>query len=409
MSEINVAICGLIGSPNLGERFIADSLEYLIKDEFYQRYGRDNSIVTKQIDLSTEDDFLPGDRKRILFLIYRALRRIQKRCPIKTIRNALFAVQHFCWRYGRAFRPRFYKHYSELLEHVDAIVVDGAGLLEYSYNEYQEVLLLIGEIAEEKNIPLIYNAVGIAGDYDPSDYRCKILTKAMRSPSLRYVSCRDSQDIVQKYVGERLPVMQVADAVVCLNRAYTVEKKCEKPLVGIGLIRGTALQSYGLDFDSDGWLNLFSEIANELTRRGYAYEFFTNGLPSDHELGKRLLKKMRLQDRFLVERPTDSHVLADTISRYSVMITCRMHSIIAGFSMGIPAIALSWNQKLNKFMNYIGHDERVIDYQEFDAKRIVDKMENALLEGYSSEEILKYQNSARESVRSYIERLNPLK
>lgn len=409
MRTIKVAVCGLIDSPNLGEKFIADSLEYIIKKEYAAKFGHADTIDVEQVNILNAV-YVKNNSKNTADRLYRVLRGIGRRTGVHSIKNMLFRACHLLWKEGNAHGKTCRSRFRHAFSNADVIVVDGAGLLEYSFNEYQEVLLLISELAEELNIPVIYNAVGTAGDFKPGDYRCKLLIRAMRSPQIKYVSARDNRDIVQQYVGDRIRVEQRADAAVLLNEAYSIEKKQqEAPYIGIGVIRGSALQSYHVDFNKDSFVRLFADIAEELARRGYRYVFFTNGLESDDTIGKEVLKTLNLPDEYLIERPTDARVLADTISGFSAMITCRMHSVIAGFSMGIPSVALSWNKKLDRLMALIGYPERVIDVSNFNAAYIVDMMEKALTEGYSEKCMRDMKKLAAESVREYLDIIHDCK
>ena len=74
------------------------------------------------------------------------------------------------------------------MKNVDFIVVDGAGLLEYCYNEYQEPLYTISKYAERHGLQVVYNAIGRAGEYNEKDFRCSILKAALRSDVVKYVS-----------------------------------------------------------------------------------------------------------------------------------------------------------------------------------------------------------------------------
>lgn len=407
MNKIRIAICGLTNSENLGEAFIADSLEFLIENAFEQEYGRDITLEFCQIDILMQQKYPAVEnqqvKKNIMDYLYLSARAFSKRVKSQSLKNLFYFFQHMCWKHGAFYGKRINEFFQSSFENSDIIVVDGAGLLEYSFNEYQESLLLISKIAEEKKIPVLYNAIGTAGAFNTNDYRCRVLMKAMHSPAIRYVSARDSKDLVQNYVGENLVVQQYADAAVCLSEAYNIRAKDNRMRIGIGLIRGTALQSYNTQFFESEWIDLFCDIALELQKRGYDFYFFTNGFIKDYELGEKVIERLSLSSDYLINRPVDAHQLAETISGFSAMITCRMHSVIAGFSMGIPAIALSWNTKLNKFMTFVGNPDRVIDVSEFEASIIVDKMEKSLNQGYTKKQLEKMKKLARQSVNDYID------
>ena len=399
--EVRIAVCGLINSPNLGERFISDSLEFIIRDEYKKRYGSDSDLMIEQIDIQI-DKYNDISNKGLFDFLNEFLRKAARHLPLMILRNICYLCRHLIWLCGRNYKRKYAPIFERQLKDADVIIVDGAGLLEYSYNEYQEALLLISEIAEKYDLPIIYNAIGTVGDYDARDYRCRIMTKALRSSNIVYVSTRDSLDIVQAYLGNRIKAVQCADAAVLLNEAYQISAN-DSGIVGVGLIRGGALWSYHYDFNREDWISLFASIGNELLKRGYKFRYFTNGLVSDYSLGEEVIKRMNLSDEYLIERPEDPRVLADTISHFSVMITCRMHSMIAGFSMGIPAVVLSWNKKLDKFMSLANHSERAVRVDNFNAEHIVDLMDDALREGYERDDLFRIKQMARNSVIGYID------
>jgi polysaccharide pyruvyl transferase WcaK-like protein len=219
---------------------------------------------------------------------------------------------------------------------------------------------------------------------------------------VKYVSARDNVDAVQACAGPGHDVKLLADSAFWMKEAYAIDTTVERKKIGIGLIRGNSLQGYGVDFGAKEWTALFAGIANELRDRGYDFEFFTNGLPGDVLLGKRVLKKLGLPDSYLVERPVDDRVLVDTINGYEAIITCRMHSSIAAFTMGVPSVILSWNDKVEKLMEIIGYPERAIQQKDFRAKFIVDAMEKAKAEGIDDEKLSAMKDKARESVSDYL-------
>lgn len=282
------------------------------------------------------------------------------------------------------------------------IAIDGAGLLEYSYNAYQESLNLITLYADEHSIPVIFNAIGRAGEFDKDDYRCQVLMEAFQRDCVRYVSARDSKDSVQECVGNRFDVKLLADAAFCVDEAFGISANSRDNVIGIGLIRGDASLSYSHGFGKDGWIDLFSNIALELQRRGYEYEFFTNGAREDYEIGLQVLSKLGVGKEHLVDRPVEGKKLLNTISSYCALITCRMHSSIAAFALGIPSVILSWNKKVDKYMEIVGYPQRAVGQEDFDATIIVQRLEQALSEGISAENRNRMKDLARESVRDYI-------
>lgn len=170
--------------------------------------------------------------------------------------------------------------------------------------------------------------------------------------------------------------------------------------IGIGLIRSAIFMANGLNIDRNFLGKLYRDIVLELDKKGYSWEFFTNGLPADKEL-KSVINQYLIQEgeSCYIKIPKTGGELVSTISRYKGIIAARLHASIIAFSLGIPAIGLVWNQKSVFFGTEIGHSERFIPHENFFAPYIVDRLEQALVEGYS-EECTKYiKQSAIESVR----------
>lgn len=411
-----VAIFGLIKSENIGEQFIARSLEYLIEEACKER-GFTEKIEFVEIDILGRKESLKTvkgkynnyltnyysfKRRGIIGdTLYNGSRKLAKKSKPQWMKNFFYRLQHIFYLTARNNRRRLYEYYSHKMRGCDFIVVDGAGLLEYSYNEYHEPLLTITKYAKKNNLDIVYNAIGRAGTFDERDYRSKALKKAIGSDVVKYVSARDNRDEVQICAGKNKEVKLLADAAFWMKETYQPENIENKSKIGIGLIRGNSLKGYGVNFGADEWVNLFSGIANTLEERGYEYEFFTNGLPGDVVLGQKVCEKMGLPLTKLVERPLTDIVLYDTINQYRGIITCRMHSSIAAFTLLTPSVILSWNDKVEKLMNIVGYEDRAVKLSDFDPKYIVDLFEKSLDEGVSIEKLNHMKELAKESVDDY--------
>jgi len=414
---VKIAVCGLVKSENLGEMFIARSLEYLITDGLEQAepgigieyvevdlLGRNETVV----DLDDPREWLVrnfyrySDRGHFTERVFQYLQRKGRSARSKAAQNAISRVRHLIWRFGRNYRRRLNSYFDMKLEGVDFIVIDGAGLLEYSFNEYHWPLSLISEYAERHGLEVVYNAIGRAGAFDERDFGSTILKRAIQSPAVKYVSARDNVEAVQACAGPKRRVKLLADSAFWMKEAYGIDTTVARTKIGIGLIRGNSLEGYGVSFGSKQWVSLFAGIARALEERGYEFEFFTNGLPGDVKLGQRVLRRMKLDDSYLVERPVDDTVLVDTINGYRAIITCRMHSSIAAFTMGVPSVILSWNDKVEKLMEIIGYPERAIKRTQFTPEFIVDAMELALAAGVEPERLAGMKSKAKESVGDYL-------
>lgn len=412
---MKIAVCGFMLSDNLGDNFISVSISYLLRKELKSKYGITDVEIT-EADLFARERFLTealSSRRRVDGLAFsRDLTKLEdasycfRKVMIKTAKKlgctkAAHKMQHKLWQTSYNCRPRHEKYFREKFKGADAVVIAGGGLLEYLYNEYQEMLNLIREVAEDMGLPLIYNAIGCVGAYNPDDFRCAIMKKALDADCVKYVSARDSVETVQQYVGDRFRVKHVGDAAVWAKEAYDIHVPENRTKIGIGLIRGNSLLGYNVAFGEEDWITLYCNIISELEKRGYEYELFCNGFADDYEMGRKILSRMGKDLSLLADRPTEPKVLLNTIAQYKALITCRMHSCIAAYSMGIPAIVMSWNDKVDKFMKLIGYPERAVRVENFKAEYIVDLMEKAAEEGFAPEQYSRIRASAVESVDDY--------
>lgn len=415
---MKIAICGLVKSENIGELFIARSLEYLIEKECKKAdpaieiefvevdlLGRNDTIVEATGSLKKRianyyNYSEKGVRTEQVFLY---LKKLAQKTKSKLLQNIISRTRHMIWLTGRNYKKRLNQYFDERLEGADFIVIDGAGLLEYSYNEYQWPLLLISEYAEKHGLDVVYNAIGRAGSFDERDFGSKILKRALQSPTVKYISARDNPEAVQVCAGGKHEVKLLADAAFWMKEAYNIDTSVARTKIGIGLIRGNSLEGYGVNFVGKQWVDLFANIARSLEKRGYEYEFFTNGLPADITLGKKVLRKLKLPDSYMVKRPVGDIELCDTINSYDAIITCRMHSSIAAFTLKVPSVVLSWNDKVDQLMEIIGYPDRVVKLKDFDSEYIVEYMEKAKAEGVDDDKLLAMKNKAQESVEDYLE------
>lgn len=419
---MKIAICGLVESENLGEKFVADSLSCIIKNTLQNRFGEQVDPEFIYVDLLGRNDNIvltinPDMKRKEIFAYYKNshylgeafyvfLRNLVRKSKSFKLKNVINKFRHRIWEHSYNLKSRYLMYYDSKFKDADIIVIDGAGLLEYSYNEYQEQLALISEYAQQHGLNVVYNAIGRAGEFDPNDFRAKILMKALSADVVKYVSARDSAEAVQECVGQGKKVKLLADAAFCLDEAYGIKKNETSNLIGIGLIRGTALQSYDQNFAKDDWIRLFSDIALELKKRGQPFRFFTNGFHEDYEIGLKVLECVGLEKSFLVQRPVDSRELLQTIASYKGIITCRMHSSIAAFSLGIPSVILNWNNKVKLYMEQIGYPERTVDLKDFNAGYIVDRLEDAVEKGIDDSDRLRMKVLAKQSVEDYADLLS---
>ena len=97
----------------------------------------------------------------------------------------------------------------------------------------------------------------------------------------------------------------------------------------------------------------------------------------DKDFVEYLIKKAKLQDYELVfcENAED---MCQHLSMGKMIISTKMHPIIVSISYNIPAIAISYDFKVDNFMNLINKDEMCFKNNEINSKKIVNLLEENL-------------------------------
>lgn len=264
-----------------------------------------------------------------------------------------------------------------LLEEADGILFVGGGILKFRQEEFDRRIVEIVRFADEKQIPVFFNAVGVEG-CDEGDGRCRELKAALRLPCVRGVTTRDDlRRLDGDYLcGTKIPRRLVYDPAVFSSEIFHVKRQPEAQTVGLGVIRDGVFADYGDDsFPREKQLAFWSGIAEELTKRGIPWKFYTNGVGRDEEFVDALAEHMGLSgENCRMPRPRSSEELIKMLSGFRGIIAGRMHSHIIAYSLGIPSVGVLWNDKLRMWSERIGEPEHYFAPADCDARRAVETL-----------------------------------
>lgn len=268
------------------------------------------------------------------------------------------------------------------IKYVDAIVFDGGGIIKYKAEHFDERLVKITDEAQKYGVPVFFNAVGVEG-YDEDNSRCLEMKRVLNLDCVKMISVRDDVATMKsKYVtNPEVHISSVFDSAVFSNRTYTdIKHNKESDVIGLGIAREGLFTDYGIaEVDRSYLLNLWKDIINELDKRGFKWQIFTNGTDADEKFAEEVLQYVGHGSKLPLM--TESQQLVRAICSFKGIIACRMHTNIVAYSYKIPSIGLVWSDKLKYWGEKIGYSERFVTKENLNAVYVVDRMAAALNKG----------------------------
>lgn len=365
-----IALVGLNKVNNMGDQIIAETTQYLIEKKF------NDEIETYLVDMSPYDSYcklhLP-----IRFKVFNLIRSFES--FFSHDEKVLYYLQYFSWRIKLL---NYYKHH---LEFVDAVIFTGGGLIKYNNQELNYLIDLITNICLTKNIPVMFNAVGVE-EYSENDQRCQKLKNAINRPCVRVITTRDDLKMLkERYIYNKSIVTGlVGDPAFYIPERYSVRRK-EKGLIGLGVIRSDIFIKYGINFDEKQVLYLYQSIISEFERRSIDWKIFSNGFTSDHQFAVELLNSLGFDKSKVVTRPKSTAEYINTVSEFDAIIGARLHACITAYSLDIPVVGLIWNPKLRLFGKMIEKENCFLDSEQFEPQTIVNLLQEELESQYDEE------------------------
>lgn len=272
-----------------------------------------------------------------------------------------------------------YNIYSENLEYLsgaDAIIFVGGGIIKYKYEKFYAYLEQIIEIADQRNIPVFFNAVGVEG-FNKDDERSCRLKIALNKSCVKGITTRDDFETLKlKYIqNEKIVLKGVVDPAIWSYKSYGISANKKSDTVGIGIVRHKIFEDNGIESISREYqLEFWKEVLERLNLESIPWKVFTNGLKADEDFADEVLEYTGYgcSDLYRVNRLTHGYELVKTISEFKGIIACRLHSNIIAYSLQIPSVAIVWNKKMDFWGEKIGHCDRFIATENMNADVVVD-------------------------------------
>ncbi|MCD7808448.1 MAG: polysaccharide pyruvyl transferase family protein, partial [Erysipelotrichaceae bacterium] len=279
----------------------------------------------------------------------------------------------------------------ELIYNSDIIFFAGGGLFGLSYLNFFDYLDKIVNIADEKNIPVIFSSIGINNMDISSESKYK-LENLLSKKCIKAISVRENISLFNEYAKNcNCNIVEVCDPAVWTKYVYGINKSTDgkNKTIGINVVRGGLFKDNNKNWVLADEEKYIMKLKKSLDELGYNYLFYTNGSFLDDNALRYIARKNNIPNDRIVYNNTTKE-LVNTISQFDFVIAIRMHSSIISYSLEIPCYNLVWNDKIPLFYQNINYADRVIA---LDDEMMIEKILNGIDENLSTKSDHKYMMS----------------
>lgn len=377
-----IAIMGLCNYENMGDQIIAKCVNYLVEQigDAYKGYYV---------------NFQP-ERSGYRYEIYKKLRKIVEK-------KGLGELEHKC--IYLIMKWFVFKYYKQMLREADALIL-ACGSFKYGTQNLWTTYSIAVEYAKKYNVPVMFDAMNIQ-KYDQDDWRCRFLAKHANYENVKMITTRDGDSGVERlkedYIKRKdIVLLPVGDPALWIKECYKIVHKA-RDVVGINLIREGIFKDYGSDVSDDTLYTFYQEIIQELESKGIKWELFTNGMKCDLNFGNQLLERCHLSfDAHPIKVPQNDRELVGIIGSYSSIIGARLHACICAYSLNTPFAGYIWDEKLIHYAEETNTMDYFCNIQELDGKRIIEKLNLAIQNGFDQEIKAEWKNKTKSSIQSFL-------
>lgn len=386
-----IVLIGLLCESNLGDPLSFDCSNYII-------HQMDPSAEVEYLDFKGRSSIETNNSKNIGNNAVKGIYSFLKSIFGTHIQEIAFQRR----------RQHCEQYYDEHFRNASLVVVVAAGTITYDVRlDCGPYYSLVAKYAKKYNIPVVVNSGGVENPFIAFDRRSKRLSDALSSNAYKIVTTRDNLSELKKYVRNPDTIVdKVADVGVWSAETFGIQRDHESDLVGIGIITYKRFVEFKKGISHEQYNQTIINVITQLEAKGRRWKMFTNGFEADYENAIEICKSIKMIPEECIAVPKTPHELVEIISGFKGIITSRLHSCIVAYSLGIPYIALSWNNKLEYFSEAIGYTERTVDQESFSAGQILERYEKAVEEGYDEDQRTKYRESAILFFKKYLELAN---
>lgn len=294
----------------------------------------------------------------------------------------------------------FYHPNYEVISACDAIVFAGGGIIKLNSLKFDFPRLIdnITILADRYSIPVLFVGVGVEDTvYDEEGYL--LMQRALNRSCVKVISVRENVEAMQNYIlNPAVKVINAADPALFAKEAYELPPaKADSRTIGVGVVNFVNWEREGYPVSKAKLLTFYANLFQELERRGYDWKIFCNGVVGDDRFLQDVCAMNPEYAAHRIKRPETDTEWLETMQGFSGIIAPRLHTNIVAYALGIPCVALVWDQKIKAFADSVKNP--AFAPKQFNAVKIVDALERTTVKEAT---LSKKQKAVSRAVENFV-------
>lgn len=278
---------------NLGDPLMVYCVKRLLENIVIEE---NQSINFREIDLLARDKpdsecVKISKKNKLLVLIYKILKRIAWNDRV----YQKYEIKRF-----NIENSNTYKNYFEAkIKKLDCLIIVGGALITYRYNRnFHSPLNELIIVADENNIPVYFNSVGIEKGYDNSYTSCNLIESFLTRDCVHSISTRDDLESLKKYVQSKEDsyITLTSDSAIFSKEIFEIRSEIKYRNIGIGIIAPDKFNQYDDVNRTDEYIEVIDQLINYLICHQIDFYFFTNRHIQDYKYAKYLIDKFNIDN-----------------------------------------------------------------------------------------------------------------
>jgi polysaccharide pyruvyl transferase WcaK-like protein len=349
-----IKLIGECNSSNLGDKLISECSRYIIK-----KINKKINVIP--LDFSCRNNSI----KNISLKSHSEFWFVKKVIPRK-YKNFIF------WLAKK--RIEYNNFWNNYIFDGDLIIFGGGNLIQDNYLDFPLKLLSLFKILKIKKNKIFLFSLGVGETR--SFISKRILRHILKNKKILGITTRDeySKNNLKKYLKYD-DIKIIPDPALWASEMYSITKSLDSKYIGLNIISSNTLRRHSNILKKKGrdfFKIFYSKLIYELNKKDFMLTLFTNGANEDNKYAHELYQNVEKCNTLLI--PKNTKELVRNISKNKIILGFRLHSIIVSYSLDIPFIAFSWDDKVKAFTKEIDKNNRCIDINNISMYELIKKI-----------------------------------